>query len=59
MGSVLLIVLAFYFGLYFVCIRPVFCVSNVASVSGLSIHYCPSIFSNVYYLSADYCELAL
>jgi hypothetical protein len=37
LGSVLLIVLAFYVGLQFVCILPVSYVLNVASVSGLSI----------------------
>jgi len=37
LGSVLLIVLAFYVGLQFVCILPVSYVLNVASVSGLFI----------------------
>ena len=40
--SVLLIVLVFYVVfLCFVCRRPVSCVPNVASVSGLSILDCP------------------
>jgi hypothetical protein len=29
--------------LSFVCLRPVSCVPNVASFSGLSIHDCPSV----------------
>jgi hypothetical protein len=34
----------------FVCIRPVSnCVSDVPSVSGLSILDCTSVFSNVYF----------
>ena len=41
MGSVFFVALAFYVGEYFVCIRPVSCVLNVASFSGLSIHDCP------------------
>jgi hypothetical protein len=32
----------------FVCLLPVSCVPNVASVSGLFIHDYPSVFSNVY-----------
>jgi hypothetical protein len=32
----------------FVCPRPVSCVSNDDSFSGLYILYCPSIFSNFY-----------
>ena len=34
--------------LCFVCLRPVSCVHNVASLSGLSILDCPFCFSNVY-----------
>ena len=33
----------------FVCFRPVSCVPNVASFSGLFILDCPSVFSNVYW----------
>jgi len=37
---------------YFVCLRPVSCVPNVASFSGLSILDClaPLVFFNVYFL---------
>jgi len=34
--------------LLFVCLRPVSSAPNVASVSVLSIHDCPFVFSNVY-----------
>ena len=50
-GSMLLILLVFYVGFLFSCfvsLRHVSCVSNVASVSGLYILDCPSVFSNVY-----------
>jgi len=36
--------------LCFVCLRPVFCVPNVASVSGVSILDCHYGFSNVYFI---------
>ena len=32
----------------FVCLSPVFCVPNVATVSELSIRDCPILFFNVY-----------
>jgi hypothetical protein len=34
----------------FVCLRPVFCVPNVANVSGMSILDCHFGFSNVYFI---------
>ena len=39
--------------IYFVCLRPVYCVPYISSVSGLPILYCPffiadSVFSKVY-----------
>ena len=62
MESVLLIVLVFcivWVFLCFVCLRPVTCVPNVASVSGLSWKkklIAPSVFSNNY-LSCVLCAL--
>jgi hypothetical protein len=36
------------FVICFVCLCPVSCVLDVANVSGMSILYCTSVFSNVY-----------
>jgi hypothetical protein len=42
----------------FVCLCPVSCVLDVANVSGMSIFYCTSVFSNVYrYVIACYIVL--
>lgn len=49
MGSVFFVALAFYVGEYFVCIRPVSCVLNVASFSGFCpFMIAPAVLTNVY-----------